>query len=67
MRIYCTVYWTCVYVCICVHIYVCMSVYTKSFLECLFNHRSIVSKHELVTFVEDFNVLMLTACKFVDL
>ena len=39
--------------------------FTKSVSD-FFNHCSIDSKHELVTSVlEDFNVLMLTACKFV--
>ena len=40
--------------------------FTKSFTE----HVSIIihqiRKHELVTSVEDYNVLMLTSCKFVD-
>ena len=40
--------------------------FTKSFTE----HVSIIfhqiRKHELVTSVEDYNVLMLTSCRFVD-
>ena len=42
------------------------NLFTKSFTE----HISIIfhqiSKHELVTSVEDYNVLMLTSCRFVD-
>ena len=40
--------------------------FTKSFTE----HVSVIvhqiREHELVTSVEDFNVLMLTSCRFVD-
>ena len=31
-----------------------------------FNHLSSDKEHELVTSVEDYNVLMLTSCRFVD-
>ena len=40
--------------------------FTKSFTEHVSIIVHLIREHELVTSVEDYNVLMLTSCRFVD-